>query len=161
MTSRLYVNIFFSFHTLGMQKKRKIFNKRVQDFTIYSIHGRRVSGDECVRATPVCILILTDFGRCNLSETKKKCSTLSEQQNSWLCSPLSHGQAICLSPKLGHISRYFFPVMCHFALISSLVLLSAQFYGLFPHFHSLYLSLCHFVEFFFLFFPLSPPLSAG
>lgn len=47
------------------------------------------------------------------------------------------------------LTLFLCPVMCHFALISSLVLLSAQFYGLFPHFHSLYLSLCHFVEFFF------------
>lgn len=57
-----------------------------------------------------------------------------------------------------HLTLFLSPVMCHFALISSLVLLSAQFYGLFPHFHSLYLSLCHFVDFFFFFSP-SPRLS--
>lgn len=54
-----------------------------------------------------------------------------------------------------HLTLFLSFVMCHFALISSLVLLSAQFYGLFPHFHSLYLSLCHFVQFFFFHFP--PP----
>lgn len=145
-----------------MQKKRKIFNKRVQDFTIYSIHGRRVSADECVRATPVWVLILTDFGRCNLSETKKKkmLHIVWAAELLALFTIITRTGYLLVAQIRPHLTLFLSPVMCHFALISSLVLLSAQFYGLFPHFHSLYLSLS-FCGFFFLFFSLSPPLSAG
>lgn len=141
-----------------MQKKRKIFNKRVQDFTIYSIHGRRVSADECVRATTVWVLILTDFGRCNLSETKKKkmLHIVWAAELLALFTIITRTGYLLVAQIRPHLTLFLSPVMCHFALISSLVLLSAQFYGLFPHFHSLYLSLCHFVEFFFLFFPPLP-----
>lgn len=111
----------------------------------------------------VWILILTDIGWWYLRRREKsKSSSLSEVDESWLCSPLSHRQAICLSPKLGHISRYFFPwervILFRYHLSSCSC---SQFYGLFPHFYSLYLSLCHFVEGFFLFFPGPPPLSPG